>query len=502
MATGFDAPRAWTLVSVRPSRGKDFGLQIVGRIMRVHPVVRPFHGTDALLDRAYVFLTDMSLQEGLSAAVDELKAVRQSIELLTDELDIVEFGNVRQPLTGDVRSSCALLKFPPPTSESEREERLAALIEAGVVQERAREQSIEQQDKAIQAGEYLSQLSQTLLFGELEEQIRPFEGTRPAKTDRNSTRYDLRKDLGIPEALIQEITPQPWEMSAELVKQIAIEFCRDASPAQEILKRKRKATLSLRDLFLADGEEDPQDIFLLMSNARIAEKAQLAFSFNDSIDPRELKRALVERLREFCEAEGMDHQPNDLRRAIDLAVMRQPNRLKEAMRVALGRQVVIKRGAPIPPQQYWPEGLKLARKSGYGVFPERLNNEERAFAEFLDEDDTGVVKWWLRNPESEVWATRLLLPTGRRFFPDFVIGVAGRSTTDATALVEIKDDGSDGRLHSDSNLDKIRVRHRGYGPVFWTYRDDGTWVAAHYSSSLHRIIPEGRFEIANLVYME
>ena len=97
--------------------------------------------------------------------------------------------------------------------------------------------------------------------------------------------------------------------------------------------------MSLRDLFLADGEEDLQDIFLLMSNARIAEKAQLAFSFDDSIDPRELKRALVERLREFCEAVGMDYQPNDLRRAIDLAVMRQPDRLKEAMRVALGARL-------------------------------------------------------------------------------------------------------------------------------------------------------------------
>jgi hypothetical protein len=35
----------WTLVSVRPSRGRDFGMQIVGRIMRVHPLVRSFHDT-------------------------------------------------------------------------------------------------------------------------------------------------------------------------------------------------------------------------------------------------------------------------------------------------------------------------------------------------------------------------------------------------------------------------------------------------------------------------
>ncbi|MEN9933038.1 MAG: hypothetical protein RIS17_1611, partial [Pseudomonadota bacterium] len=78
VATGFDAPRAWTLVSVRPNRGTGFGLQIVGRIMRVHPLVRPLHGQDAVLDKGYVFLTDPDMQAGLSSAVDELKAVRQS----------------------------------------------------------------------------------------------------------------------------------------------------------------------------------------------------------------------------------------------------------------------------------------------------------------------------------------------------------------------------------------------------------------------------------------
>jgi hypothetical protein len=58
---------------------------------------------------------------------------------------------------------------------------------------------------------------------------------------------------------------------------------------------------------------------------------------------------------------------------------------------------------------------------GLRRFPERLNNEKRAFAKFLDDDNTGTVKWWLKNAESEVWATRLLLPTARRFFPDFIV---------------------------------------------------------------------------------
>lgn len=501
VATGFDAPRAWTLVSVRPSRGKDFGLQIVGRIMRVHPLVRPSHGTDELLDRAYVFLTDTTLQEGLTAAVDELKAVRQSIELLTDKLDVFEFGNNENPLGMSCRP--ALLKFAEPKNDGEREERLNALIDAGLLKPDVRDQPLERQVEAIKVGEYVNELSRTPLFGELEEQRRPFESVGSApKAVVNLKPYDLRKDLGIPEALIQEVTPQPWEMAGELVNQVATEFLKDALPLREILERKRRATLSLRDLFLGESDEETQDIAVLMSNARIAEKAQIAFSFNDSIDPRELKLALVQRLREFCDHEGLDYQLSDLRRAIDLAAMRRGDALVEATRVAQARQVITKRLEPIPSQQFWPDGLKPARKSGYGVFPHRLNNEERAFAEFLDDDNTGLVQWWLKNPENERWATRLLLPTGRRFFPDFVVGISGRSTADSIALIEIKDDGTDGRLHSDYNRDKARVRHREYGPVYWTYRDDGTWVEAHYSSSLQRIIPKDRFEIKNLVFVE
>jgi hypothetical protein len=142
------------------------------------------------------------------------------------------------------------------------------------------------------------------------------------------------------------------------------------------------------------------------------------------------------------------------------------------MRVALGRQVVVKRGAPIPPQQYWPEGLKLARKSGYGVFPERLNNEERAFAEFLDEDDTGVVKWWLRNPESEVWATRLLLPTGRRFFP--ISSLASRGVRQPTrprlskSKTTVQTDGCTAIATSTKFASAIADMGRSFGPIATT----------------------------------
>ncbi len=36
VALGFDAPRAFTLVSMRATRDADFGVQLIGRLLRVH----------------------------------------------------------------------------------------------------------------------------------------------------------------------------------------------------------------------------------------------------------------------------------------------------------------------------------------------------------------------------------------------------------------------------------------------------------------------------------
>jgi len=137
---------------VRPNRGRDFGMQIVGRIMRVHPSVRPIHGQDDLLDSGYVLLTYPDMQAGLQAAVDELKAVRESIELITDNLDVCEFGNAeKQAFASDVPKPPFTPK--PPENETERQERLTNLIEQGVVRADVQDMPDTEKDRAIVAGE-------------------------------------------------------------------------------------------------------------------------------------------------------------------------------------------------------------------------------------------------------------------------------------------------------------------------------------------------------------
>ncbi len=496
VATGFDAPRAWTLVSVRPNRGRDFGMQIVGRIMRVHPSVRPIHGQDDLLDSGYVLLTDPDMQAGLQAAVDELKAVRESIELITDNLDVYEFGNAEQKAVApDVAKPPFTPK--PPENETERQERLTNLIEQGVVRADVQNMPDTEKDRAIVAGETWQSVSETPLFGDLPESKKPDTDKGPSKP--NLRPYPLRKDLDLPKALVRELPPDPMKLN-DLVHDIAREFCRSADMPGLLQRKLTKAHLDLRDLFASELQETV-DLRLRLSNARVAEKAQLAFNFNDAIDPRLLKRALVEELRGIVDDKGIEAEERDLRRAIDLAGMMEPEKLKEAIKTAQARNVRTDTSEPVPEQYFGPDGLSEAEKSAYGVFPHRLNKEEQDFAAFLDADKTGTVKWWMRNPENETWATRLILPSGHRFFPDFVVGVSGRTTPDAIALVEIKDDGETGRLQSDRNVEKIRVQHREYRNVFWTYRSDGTWIRARYAEGLHKIVPNDRFDVNELVYL-
>ena len=497
VATGFDAPRAWTLVSVRPNRTTAFGLQIVGRIMRVHPAVRPIHGQDDMLDRGYVFLTDPDLQAGLDAAATELKAVRSSIEAISDELTVTEFSNAGPHLPGAAHQVVPIGN--PPADGAERERRLAALAKAGLVDAAALRACPEtEQDRAILQGEFRQALGATPLFGGLADDPAP-----PPIRKRGHRVIPLRTGLGIPTALRREVLPGPEQWNGEIITATARALFRQAlTPTKYLLTRKGKAQVSLRDLFLG-GDIESRDLNVRMSDARIAETAQASFAFNDHLDPRRFKQALVEEFARRCDDEGIEYDQKDLRRALDLFAMNRPGALAAALREAQAAHVRVTDAEPLPPLQVDADAvLHTARLGSHGVFPPNMNTEERDFAEWLDADSTGRVQWWLRLQESANWAVTLILPTGRRFFPDFAVGVEGRNTPDRIALVEIKDDGASGRLHSDDNRIKIRQSHREYGNVVWTVREAGTWARVRLDPDLNRIFARGRLDVDALLHAQ
>ncbi|MDC7694252.1 hypothetical protein PQU94_08160 [Asticcacaulis sp. DXS10W] len=291
-------------------------------------------------------------------------------------------------------------------------------------------------------------------------------------------------------------------MDQQIELLIAREFCKAVPMVSMLLAVNSHAELSMRDLFNAE-QTDQRSLNIRMSAARIAEQAQAQLCFNDGIDPRRIREAIEAELTRQCQKDGIEASPRDVRRTINLAILRQPQALKEAVRVAQSLHIRSENIEPIPEMLFGPKDAERARKGAYGAFLGRFNRPELAFAKMLENDDTGRIKWWLRNPENEKWATRLILPTGKRFFPDFVVGVAGRNTPDNIALVEIKDDGDTGRLQSDSNAIKIRSVHREYRKVFWSFQEqDGVFVKAVWNDSHNRIFGAGPFEIGEMVFIQ
>jgi len=445
-----------------------------------------------------VFLSDPASQIGLDAAAEELKAVREGIEVLTDRLDVNVLGSA-EGVAGLAEAASVM----PPVQQSNRVQvrhsRMDQQIGLGMLEPGFRSAPQDQQDRLLTALERLSETTTPPLFPNLPSTPTPGLDARAAPSPEHPARYPLRADLGLPAALVREELPNLYEIEADLCPEIAREFCRQVDMVRMLTLEFSNADLSMRDLFDATHVEG-RSVSVRMSPARIAERAQMELQFNDGIDPRRLRRAIEEELSRICSREGVNATPIALRRAINLAILRRPQNLREAVRVAQGRHVRLAANEPIPAEVFGPRGATPAKKGAYGAFVGNYNRPERAFAEWIDRDDTGIVRWWLRNPENVGWATRLVLPTGRRFFPDFVVGIKGRKTKDEIALVEIKDDGETGRLQSDSNAVKIRTEHKEYRRVFWTYREeDGVFVRAIWNDTYNRIFGGGPFEVGDMV---
>lgn len=73
-----------------------------------------------------------------------------------------------------------------------------------------------------------------------------------------------------------------------------------------------------------------------------------------------------------------------------------------------------------------------------GCFPPDMNAWELAFASMLDRDSNNIVSWWHRNEPRKPWSVNVLMPDGRGFYPDVVIGGEGRSSEDGNLQADPK----------------------------------------------------------------
>jgi type III restriction enzyme len=138
----------------------------------------------------------------------------------------------------------------------------------------------------------------------------------------------------------------------------------------------------------------------------------------------------------------------------------------------------------LPETVEYPPGAKKSSKNIYGVLPQDLNEHERKFAEMLDTDTSGIVKYWFRNEPRKPWSIGIVLPDGGRYFPDFGIKIRDRTKGDGILLVEIK---GNHILNGEDTLDKATAEHRLYGvPVMLVLEDSGRFMTVKYNEKKNR----------------
>lgn len=479
VALGFDAPRAFTLVSLRGTKSTDFGIQVVGRILRVHPKLQAMainKTSPNLLRFGYVFLADADSQGGLLGAGAKINAITTQLAEITPHTLVVKMGGQTETQVLPASGQTSLLPQPyvPPNWQPD-----------GV------------SDTRIESSVTYLQGSTLPLFDDwLTPQPPPDEKPGSSDTPRQplagNRQFALRD--GLPKRFKTEQLPlSTAELEQCICKRARLDAAVLAAGLRKSLKITRK---TIADIF-GSQDETVDSILAKLSDAEIARRAQRVLFDADYFDPRELNSLLLERLRsEYNEHQGMDLSDLELARALNLILATFPNLVRDAARICSANFKEIVDAALLPAFVEAPDCVARSRLNVYGAMPQDLNDTERRFAEMLDADTSGTVHWWHRNEPRKSWSVGIVMPSGDRYFPDFIVGVSGRTRYDGLLLVEIK---GGHIVNSDETLEKLNAEHKQYGkPLMLTRQDDGKFWIMRYIESSRKAEQDQVFRIENM----
>lgn len=472
VALGFDAPRAFTLVSLRSTQDPDFGTQIIGRLMRVARPLQslPLDGQGPLgdaarrLDEAHVFLANPDMQGGLLAAAERLKALRSEVSPLASRLSIVAVADGgREIRTLEADGQLTLLAPPPDVAPDEPAAASAEEPETGGEDAGAAPRGRSAGPGALYDLPLAGGSGARPLM--VDRYVRTALRSRTAPEAPLQYSYPLRGPEPFPRRFRREELPE--DMDA-LVAGIAARMRFDAEALAVFQKRQVAVGVRSRELF---GDETMQQMLQVpVTRRKVATQAQQLLLFNHSLDPGELARALLRELERQLARRGIPVSgPEELEMGLDLILTRFPDALRTAQRECLAERVATVQTAELPVAIKSPTPLDPAMLNLYRVFPGSMNGWERRFAELIDADVTGTVRWWHRNLPHRPDSVSIVMESGERYFPDFVVGVNGRPTLDGIALAETKRD-----FRSVDSLMKNRCRHGEYGQALMLFLDEGT----------------------------
>ncbi|MBN1141763.1 MAG: DEAD/DEAH box helicase family protein [Deltaproteobacteria bacterium] len=465
VALGFDAPRAFTLVSMRGAQDKDFGTQIVGRILRVDWRLQN-RAKSELLKYGYVFLADAEKQAGLSGAADRINAVRTELARVSPFSMLVKYGDTTLvQVVENGQPSLYPQSWEPPSVPGEKA--LPQHVSPG-------------------QGVFGFILEMEAAFSAVATHI---PGKTVPSAEPGMKAYRLRD--GMERVFKKE---QLNLDTSGLLRAVEARIRIDDSVLTAGFRQAVSIQRKEEEIFthnVSYGEYQAR-----LSDAEIARRAQRLLFEPDYLDPRELQEALLNRLKKECKARGIlevTESSEKLRRAMHLILVSHPNLLRDAVRVCCAENAELVDTAPLPEKMIWPTGCTTARLGSYQAVPPDLNGDEMAFAQLLDADMSGQVVWWHRNEARKAWSTGLVMPDGALYYPDFMVKIKGRPKGEGILLVEVK---GGHLINSLNNPDKAVASHKLYKkPLMVMKESSGRWMTLRYNEKTGKNEPDSIFRI-------
>lgn len=454
IALGFDCPRAFTLVSMRRSRDADFGVQVVGRILRVHRALQLKERSE-LLRYGYVVLADYCIQEGLTSAAGRINSIETQLTSASTNIGLVVVGT-EDIKAQQMKGGQASFWTAPPRLELENEQ-----ADPGTSTSTETEQQTPRPDGPTTQITFFA--GETIPApGKTEPQL----STPPVK--QSGKEYRLRTDITFPKVLKKEVCNA--DMLDGLAKCISSQINLDGEIMTVVYKRFAQATKRTTELFA--GEVETEATTADFSMKEIALQAQKVLFGDENISGRTLHDLLISRLKEDFQRKGMigGSTPQELEDALSLILATYPKTLREAKRKCYANFIEAVDAAPLPEYLQSEEPLEPAKLNIYKVMPPGLTTDEKEFALLLDSDTSGTVLWWHRNPQSKPYTVSLIMPELKHdYHPDFVVGIKGRTTEDSILLIEIK-----GEPYMDMvpSIVKARAIHKTYKRVMMLHWQD------------------------------
>lgn len=394
--TGFNAPRAFVLASLKSVTDTDFAMQFIGRVMRVSRQIRnQYTQADTIpadLNTAYVYLANADAQKGYQSAVQITGQVRSALEGESEKLFQRKTRSGAPVFTNRPSATPELdARTPFPGTElanTDGQDGAPASIQAGTVDIG---RAMDCLGRTGESGSLFDGLDEVAPNPPEKEASKPdpqkagtMDDWLSIMAERGIQVYPINRDAReVPTALEREVRPTGLNMG-DISERVATRvMISDRQKREAALAARNRLREKERHTELTTGiVKSVEDTFIVVDRNVVARKAREALDRLPQIEPADHKvvvQTLAKRvegiLREQIMDAGDNVAPEELirmsRTAAYWLVRQLLGDLEEALHAEIAKEAVTEQAAALPSAMLFPTDIALepSHKNLYRVLP-------------------------------------------------------------------------------------------------------------------------------------